>query len=227
MYELNTLMYAYIRGYIKRNKVEFNDDIINKPLLELSKEEQDNLYQFGKINNLKLHYFKDKDILPRVKLVLGFLKNIYPKTILDIGTGRGVFLFPLLNTFSNIYVTACDILPYRVEFLECLKDGGINELNVISDDISKDINVNITYDCVTLLEVLEHIPQVENAVKNAIALSNKFIVVTVPSKIDDNPEHIHLLTKEKLTKMFNNFGVTNLKFSGVNGHLFMVAVKES
>jgi hypothetical protein len=74
-----------------------------------------------------------------------------------------------------------------------------------------------------MLEVLEHIPNVFDAIKNACRIAKDFIVVTVPSKEDDNPEHIHLLTKEKLTKMFNDCGVTNLKFGGVNGHLFLVA----
>ena len=77
----------------------------------------------------------------------------------------------------------------------------------------------------TLLEVLEHIPNVMDAIKNAINLTSKFIVVTVPSKEDNNPEHIHLLTKEKLTKLFNDLGVTNLKFSGVNNHLVLIARK--
>ena len=50
-----------------------------------------------------------------------------------------------------------------------------------------------------------------------------YVVVTVPSKPDDNPEHIHLLTKEKLTQLFNAVGCTKLHFDGVEGHLFMVA----
>ena len=51
----------------------------------------------------------------------------------------------------------------------------------------------------------------------------EYVVVTVPSKPNDNPEHIHLLTKEKLTQLFNAAGCTKLHFDGVEGHLFMVA----
>ena len=78
---------------------------------------------------------------------------------------------------------------------------------------------------VTLLEVLEHIPAVEQAVLNAVRLAERYIVVSVPSKPDNNPEHIHLLTKEKLTALFGAVGVTKLHFDGVNGHLFMTASK--
>ena len=78
---------------------------------------------------------------------------------------------------------------------------------------------------VTLLEVLEHIKDYKKAIKNAIRLSSSFIVITVPSKEDNNPEHINLLTKDILTKVFNENNITNLKFGSVNGHLFLVARK--
>ena len=58
-------------------------------------------------------------------------------------------------------------------------------------------------------------------------MAKKYVVVTVPSKEDDNPEHIHLLTKEKLTSYFTSCGVERLSFDGVPGHLFMIAkIKE-
>lgn len=47
---------------------------------------------------MKLHYFKVKDDLPRVQVVLSFLQGAVAaeqcRTLLDIGSGRGVFLFP-------------------------------------------------------------------------------------------------------------------------------------
>ena len=81
-------------------------------------------------------------------------------------------------------------------------------------------------DVVTLLEVLEHIPDVQSAVTNAVRLARRFVVVSVPSQPDDNPEHIHLLTKDILTRLFAEAGCTKLHFSGVNGHLIMMATIE-
>ena len=80
-----------------------------------------------------------------------------------------------------------------------------------------------SFDVVTMLEVLEHIPKVGNAVAAAVKMAKQYVVVTVPSKPDNNPEHIHLLTKEKLTRLFGAAGCTRLHFDGVEGHLFMVA----
>jgi 2-polyprenyl-3-methyl-5-hydroxy-6-metoxy-1,4-benzoquinol methylase len=221
-YDFNILKYAYIRGYMKL-KLNINNELTNKDLFSLSSSDIKNLEQIGKDNNLKLYYFKEKEDLARVNIVLGFLKGIYPNSLLDIGSGRGVFLFPLLRDFSYINVTSLDILDYRVELLNYIKIGGVSNLDVYQDNICDTKLPSKYYEVVTMLEVLEHIPNVEDAIRNACRIASKFIIVTVPSKEDDNPEHIHLLTKEKLTKMFNACGVTNLKFGGVNGHLFLVA----
>lgn len=224
-YSFNDLMLAYIRGYIKNNNINVNNNLINKDINSLDECEIIELISIGKDLDLKLYYFKEKEDLARVNIVLGFLKAIYPSSLLDVGSGRGVFLFPLLREFSYMNVTTIDILDKRVELLKYIKDGGISNLNVLKDDICTFNIEDNSYEVVTLLEVLEHIPNVGEAIKNASRIASKYIIVTVPSKEDENPEHIHLLTKEKLTKLFNEAGITNLKFGGVNGHLFMIGKK--
>ena len=106
--------------------------------------------------------------------------------------------------------------------LSCIIGGGLENLSVLKSDIVNDFIPPKSVDVVTLLEVLEHIPNVKKAIENAVKIAKKYIIVTVPSKEDDNPEHIHLLDKQTLTNYFNECGVTNLSFDGVNGHLFMV-----
>lgn len=224
-YTFELLMCAYIRGYLISKNICVDKKLIENNLFDLSVSDILDLIEIGKKYDLKLYYFKEKEDLARVNIVLGFLKGIYPESLLDIGSGRGVFLFSLLRDFSYMDITSIDILDKRVELLNYIKLGGVSNLEVGKANIcTYDIDDN-SYDVITLLEVLEHIPDVFAAVRNACRIAKKFIVVTVPSKEDDNPEHIHLLTKEKLTKMFNDCGVTNLKFGGVNGHLFMVARK--
>ena len=76
-----------------------------------------------------------------------------------------------------------------------------------------------------LLEVLEHIPNVRVAIRNAVRLARRFAVVSVPSKPDNNPEHIHLLTKPILTAYFEEAGCKALRFDAVSGHLILIARK--
>lgn len=225
MYNNKLIECSYIRGYVKQNNIEINNVLLTKPLLELTNNEIDELLEIGKQKQLKLYYFKDKEDLPRVTIVLGFLKNIYPTSILDVGSGRGVFLFPLLREFPNTHITSIEILPNRLELLNTIRLGGIDNLEVHNQDLTCLSFEDDSFEVVTILEVLEHIKEVKQAIKEAIRVSKRFIVITVPSKEDNNPEHIHLLTKDIFIKIFNEYGITNLKFSGVNGHLFLVAKK--
>lgn len=176
---------------------------------------------------LKMHYFKVKEDLPRVQVVLSFLQGIVSagqcQSLIDVGSGRGVFLFPLLREFPNLEVTSLDILPHRVEFLQCLHDGGISNLHPLQEDICTWNAPDKSFDVVTMLEVMEHIPDTEAVVRNAVRLAKNYVVVSVPSKPDDNPEHIHLFTIEDLRELFMKNGCSKVKFMSVTNHRVMVA----
>ena len=175
----------------------------------------------------KDHYFKVKEDLPRVQVVLGFLQGIVPaglcNSLLDVGSGRGVFLFPLLREFPDLEVTSLDILPHRVELLKCLHDGGISNLHPLQADICTWNAPDKSFDVVTMLEVMEHIPDTEAVVRNAVRLAKNYIIVSVPSKPDDNPEHFHLFTMEDLKSLFLQHGCSKVKFMSVTNHTVMVA----
>ncbi len=157
--------------------------------------------------------------------VLGFLRGAQPESLLDVGSGWGVFLFPFLREFPEVPVTAVDLLSRRVELLSAVAAGGVGRLTVFQEDICTWDMSPGSFDVVTLLEVLEHIPAVDRAVEATVRLARRYVVVTVPSKPDNNPEHIHLLTKEKLTVLFSAAGCEKLKFGGVNGHLLLIAAR--
>lgn len=176
---------------------------------------------------MKLHYFKVKEDLPRVQVVLSFLQGIVPadqcKTLLDVGSGRGVFLFPLLREFPDLEVTSLDILPHRVALHECIHEGGIDNLHPLQENICTWNAPDKSFDVVTMLEVMEHIPNTLAVVRNAIRLARNYIIVSVPSKPDDNPEHIHLFSNDELKRLFLENGCSKVKFTGVTGHTIMIA----
>lgn len=226
MNNLRFLAAAYVRGYAKANGGKISDALLNLPLEQLADYQIDEIISYGKQNGLKMYRFKEKEDLPRVKMALGFLKAVYLESLLDVGSGRGVFLFPFMRDFPYARVTSLDILPHRVEFMNMIHLGGVDKLNALQANIC-DWNIpDNSFDVVTMLEVLEHIPEVEKAITNAVRIAQKYVVVSVPSKPDNNPEHIHLLTKDKLTTMFTAAGAKKLHFDGVNGHLFMTVAKE-
>lgn len=218
-----------VRGQLRRtgNTQAVDAALIHKPLQELNEAEQAALIAYAEQSGMKLHYFKNSDRqLPRVHKVLGFLKGICFESLLDVGSGRGVFLLPFLDEFPYVEVKSIDILDKRIQLLTDIANGGIEQLSVEKADLCDQPYGDKSVDVVTLLEVLEHIPNVEKAIRAAVNMARKYVVVTVPSKEDDNPEHIHLLTRDKLTAYFSACGVSKLSFDGVPGHLFMIAKTE-
>lgn len=218
---------AYVRG-ISVAKKEFRvTNLCRAPFNALTEEEIRTLFRTGMKTGLKMYRFKrTHENLPRVRRVLGILKSLQFGSLIDVGSGRGVFLFPFLDQFPWVAVTALDIRKDRTEFLEAVHRGGIENLTVLNADICTFPFPENSVDAVTMLEVLEHIPSVEKAVEAAVRMARKYVVVTVPSKEDNNPEHIHLLTKKKLTDLFQSADCERLHFDGVNGHLIMIAMLE-
>ena len=218
------LIAAYVRGHSLQTGVPcLSSPLLQTPLDQLDGEQLAEIERAGRADKLKLYRFKDSMMLPRVHKVLGFLRGIAFDSLLDVGSGRGAFLFPLLAVFPWIEVTSIDILDYRVEFIRQMTLGGLDRLQAVKADICGQPFPEKAFDVVTLLEILGHIPQVEDAVCAAVRMARKFVVVSVPSKPDNNPEHIHLLTKQRLTELFGKAGCSRLNFDGVNGHLLMVA----
>lgn len=215
---------AYVRGtFGKTGAPPLPSELLETPLEALTDSELAQIIGAGVQAGMKLYHFKKKEDLPRVSAVLGFLRGVRPQSLLDVGSGRGAFLFPFLREFPEVPVTSVDLLPHRVELLQAVAAGGMERLTALQEDVCAWDAPDGSFDVVTLLEVLEHIPEVGRAVENAVRLARRYVVVTVPSKPDNNPEHIHLLTKEKLTALFAAAGCEKLKYGGVNGHLLAIA----
>lgn len=216
---------AYVRGISVPEAAPQIAELCRIPFGTLTDEEIEMLFRAGMEMQLKMYRFKrTHEELPRVRRVLGILKSLQFDSLMDIGSGRGVFLFPFLDQFPWVSVTAVDILKERTTFLETIHRGGIENLTVLNADICSCPLPEDSVDVVTMLEVLEHIPDVGKAVEAAVCMAGKYVVVSVPSKEDNNPEHIHLLTKEKLTVLFHKAGCKRLHFDGVNGHLILIAM---
>lgn len=219
---------AWLRGHACRTgSPELDPELLEMPLEVLTDGELEAIVEAGERTGQKLYPFKTgKAELPRVRQVLGFLHGIEFETLLDVGSGRGVFLLPFLEEFPQVRVTSLDLLDHRVTFLNELAAGGYRRLTAHNQNICTQPFPENSFDVVTLLEVLEHIPEVEKAVAAAVRMAKSHVVVSVPSKPDDNPEHIHLLTRDRLTDLFTRSGCAKLHFGGVNGHLILVATIE-
>src|SRR5258708_7936352 len=129
------------------------------------------LVQVGLQEGLRLHRFKRTADLPRVRRVLGILRGLGPDSVLDVGSGRGVFLWPLLDSFPGVPVVAIDRNNHRVAHLEAVAVGGVTRLRPLVADIHRLGVADKSVDVVTFLEVLEHLERPAVALAEALRVA--------------------------------------------------------
>jgi len=54
-------------------------------------------------------------------------------------------------------------------------------------------------------------------------VASKFLILSVPSKEDDNPEHIHLFDQQHLRSLLKEQGITRVTFDYIPNHMIVVA----
>ena len=181
------------------------------------------LIELGRAKELRLHKFKRNTELPRVKKVLGILQALSPASLLDIGSGRGTFLWPLLDAFPHLQITAIDASEQRVSDINAVRLGGVANLRALQMDATVIALEDGSVDVVTALEVLEHLPKPSLAAAEAIRVARNFVVASVPSKEDDNPEHIQLFTRASFEQLWLAAGARSVKVDFVLNHMIAVA----
>ncbi len=214
---------VYIRGKIDDHTL--SEDLLTKPLTDLSEKECEELFQYGRNAGLKLHRFKRSASLPRVQRIISALKGLHPASLLDIGTGRGVFLSPLLNTFPWLPVTCIDLLGFRCTDIQAAARGGIENLNALQMDAGFLAFKERCFDGVTLLETLEHAPDPEMVIHEVCRVAGRFVLLSVPSKADNNPEHIHLFSTRHLRRLFDSADNFKVNFDTVLNHIIAIAIR--
>ncbi len=177
----------------------------------------------GLAAGLRLHKFKRNAELPRVRRVLGILRALAPESLLDVGSGRGTFLWPLLDSFPTLLVTAIDHDLRRAMDLQAVAAGGAHRLTAKRMNAAHLDFPDDAFDGVTLLEVLEHVPRPEALAAEAVRVAHRFVIASVPSKEDDNPAHIHLFNRHSLGELFTAAGARRLKFEQVLNHIIVLA----
>lgn len=173
---------------------------------------------------LRLHRFKRTSGLPRVRRVIGALRGLGASRLVDVGSGRGAFLWPLLDEMAEADVTAIDLLDYRAADIARVHRGGVARVRAARMDACALGFADAAVDAVTLLEVLEHMPDPAAAIREAVRVAAIAVVASVPSHEDDNPEHIHLFDAARLTELFRDAGARRVSVDHVLGHLVGVAM---
>ena len=185
--------------------------------LNLSKN-LDELIEVANTQKVDYHNFKNSK-LPRVEKVIGTLKGIRPPSILDIGFGRGKFLYPFLEEFGNYFITVLELNKHAIK--EAVKiQHSYNKMVVVEGDFFNNPYRDKSFHTITALEVMEHIEDTEKFLDECVRLAYDWIILSVPSKEDDNPGHIHLFDEEKVNKLFKKYNLKP-KYEYVLNHMII------
>lgn len=181
----------------------------------------------GRAAGVEMHRFKRTSGLPRVRAVIGALRGFGVARLVDLGSGRGAFVWPMLDALPDIEVTTVDLLPHRAQLFADVARGGIARLSSVRADICALPFSDGAIPCVTALEVLEHLPGdgPARAAREAVRVASQAVIASVPSKPDNNPEHVQLFDARTLEVLFRGAGAKRVSIDGVLDHLVVVARK--
>ncbi len=215
---------AMVRGSLKEKYQ--SHALFGKILEDLTEEEHLQLFQIGEQNNLKLNFFQRIEALPETTKILDVLRGISPDNLLDVGCGRGAFVWRLLDEYRSLPITAIDKSEARINSIKSVIHGGVNSLKVKMMDVTDLSEFPAShYDVTTALKVLEFIEDVEKAISEICRVTKRFVIVQFPVHQDNNPEKKHFFTPEQMKEMFDKCNVMQTKIEKVSNYHVLVARK--
>jgi len=133
------------------------------------------------------------DTMPRWKIAAELIED--GATVLDVGCGSGEFLEYLARERPGVRATGCD---FSAESVEMARSKGFDDafaLDLSTQDIPGE------YDYVTCFEVLEHIPNAEDALVRLRDTFRRQLIVSVPN--------VGYVDSRVRLALFGRFPVTN------------------
>lgn len=210
---------------MERYYTELVEAFVRGRLPELARLAGGALVEEGRAAGLRLHKFKRNAELPRVRRALGMLRALAPATLLDIGSGRGTFLWPALADLTAVRICAVDLAERRTSDIAAVRRGGVDRVTALRMRAEALAFRDAAFDAVTALEVLEHLPRPEIAIREAVRVARRAVVFSVPARADSNPGHLHVLDPSRLERAFREAGARAVRIEGVLNHLVGIALR--
>jgi ubiquinone/menaquinone biosynthesis C-methylase UbiE len=173
----------------------------------------------------------DEKNLLRIRTTAGLIpENV--KTLLDVGCGNGVFLNWMLSQNLPIELTGTDRSATALKYVKS---------NKVESDITQLPFGDGSFDCVTCLEVIEHLPVTvySTALAELCRVAKKYVIVSVPFEekleeahtkcpncktIFNSDLHFRSFKEEGFKELLDDYGCKNIlsmklgEYSKFKGH---------
>jgi len=165
-------------------------------------------------------YFENQAELERFNKIISTIPSNV-KSLLDVGCGNGVFLYLLKNKRSEISSVGLERSKMAIEIASKNFDVEIIEGNISSLPFR-----DASFDCLTALEVIEHLPYeiYERVLGEFERVAKKYIIISVPYEerrgliqcpycgCRFNPTfHLRRFNRKVLDNLFSNFKLTGFE----------------
>jgi len=149
---------------------------------------------------------------PRIRRnkIVSWLSVLSPKTVLDVGCGNGEFLLDVHQSMPDVKLTGADI------------SSAIIDSNRIRTSAAEFFKVDLNaenppgrYDAVVCMEVIEHCADYKAALQRLAAMTEKWLIVTVPCgpvfEIDRRVGHIRHFKPKEIAEVLAKEGLHVVK----------------
>ena len=145
------------------------------------------------------------------RFVLAFLKGSEISSVLDAGCGTGLLLQQILEKYPHVRATGLEYSAKGIEFAKLRLPKA--DFHII--DLSKE-SLGEKFDVVTCIDVLEHIADDRTALKNLLAMTGKYMILSVPLgqllKVEaERMGHVHGYSRREVQKKLQETGFSILK----------------
>lgn len=218
------LVAAMIRGMLQKQYPEHL--LFKKHVADLTEEDFEVLMQLGKHHQLPLSAFQRLEVLPETIKILDIIRSVSPDNLLDVGCGRGAFIWRLLDEYRNMSITAVDSNEDRISTVAAVAKGGIGNIVAQKADVTTlKTFPKLGFDITTALRVLEYVEDIEAAVAELCRVTRRFIIVQYPISESANPDRKNALGQEELKKLFEAQEVMQVKIEVASNYYILVIRK--
>lgn len=139
------------------------------------------------------------EYLSYVNFILDFLKSQSANSLLDIGCGDGRFLHEVKKQLKISKITGVDYSQKAIDLAKVINP----DIEFIAGDIKEKNILKNTYEVITLIETLEHIPPEEatlflNGIRQHISSNGKLLITVPADNVPVTPKHYRHFNAESL-----------------------------
>lgn len=145
------------------------------------------------------------------RFVFSLLNGLEINSVLDAGCGTGLLLQQILEKYPHARATGSEYSAQGIEFAK----ARLPNADFYTIDLSKE-NLGIKFDLITCIDVLEHIEDDRAALKNLLAMTSKYMILSVPLgplfKVEaERIGHVHGYSRREMQKKLREAGFKILK----------------